>query len=212
MARIGVLASGSGSNFQALIDAVESGYIPDSKIVVLISDKPGVLALERAKKHGIEAVYVDVKCFHTREGIDNKIVSELSKRKVEIVCLAGYMRIVTRVLLKKFPERVLNIHPALLPSFPGLHAQAQAYEYGVKISGCTVHFVDDRVDHGPIIIQAAVPVLENEDNESLRKRILAAEHKIYPHALKWLVEGRLKVVGRRVKVEGVSQAAQVLVE
>ncbi|HHQ44876.1 MAG TPA: phosphoribosylglycinamide formyltransferase [Candidatus Altiarchaeales archaeon] len=199
--RIGVLASGRGSNLQSIIDNVESGFIP-AEIVVVISDKPRVFALERAQKHGIEGLYVNPKDFGKREDFDARLVEELRARKVDLVLLAGYMRLITPGFVKAFKDRIMNIHPALLPNFPGLHGQRDALDYGVKISGCTVHFVDDDVDHGPIIVQAAVPVLEDDDEASLSKRILGQEHRIYPLAVKWFCEGKLKVRGRRVEVKG----------
>jgi len=208
MARIGVLVSGRGSNLQSIIDSVESGFIPDSKVVVVVSDKKDAYGLERAKKHGIEPLFLSPKDYPTREGFDGKVASELSKRKVDLVLLAGYMRIVTPAFIRRFKNRAMNIHPALLPSFPGLHSQKQALEWGVKVSGCTVHFVDEEVDHGPIIIQAAVPVLEEDTEETLAKRIIEQEHLIYSQAVKWYVEGRLAVEGRRVRVKGVKQAGR----
>ena len=210
MVSIGVLASGRGSNLQAIIDGVGSGFIEDAKVVVVVSDKEDAYALERARKHGIEALYIEPKDYRSREEYDSKIAAELKKRKVDLVLLAGYMRVVTPKLIDQFKNRIMNIHPALLPSFPGLHAQKQALDWGVKVSGCTVHFIDSEVDHGPIIIQAAAPVLEGDFEESLSKRILEQEHRIYAQAVKWFVEGRLTVEGRRVKVKGVTQAGQGL--
>ncbi|MFH0862993.1 MAG: phosphoribosylglycinamide formyltransferase [Candidatus Altiarchaeota archaeon] len=210
MANIGVLSSGRGSNLQAIIDSVESEFIPRSRIVAVISDKADAYALERAKSHGIEALHVDPEDFMTRQEYDRKVADLLIRRKTDLVLLAGYMRIVTPVLLDAFKNRVMNIHPALLPSFPGLHAQKQAIEYGVKVAGCTVHFVDSEVDHGPIIVQAAVPVLEDDTEESLAKRILEQEHLIYPQAVQWFAEGRLKVAGRKVRVRGLKQAGKTL--
>jgi phosphoribosylglycinamide formyltransferase 1 len=200
MARIAVLASGRGSNFQSIIDGIECGFIPKSKIVLAISDKADAYALERARKHNIEALHLDPKGFASREDYDLRIAQELRKRKVDLVLLAGYMRIVTPALLKDFKNAVMNIHPAILPSFPGLHAQKQALDWGAKASGCTVHYVDAQVDHGPIIIQAAVPIEEGDSEETLSARILRQEHKIYPQAVKWHVEGKLKVEGRAVTV------------
>lgn len=210
MANIAVLSSGRGSNLQAIIDSVESGYIPRSKIVVVISDKENAYALVRAKSHKVEAVFVDPKEFYTRQEYDQKIADILLKRRVDLVILAGYMRIVTPILLNSFKNRVMNIHPALLPSFPGLHAQRQALEHGVKITGCTVHFADPEVDHGPIILQAAVPVLEDDTEDTLSKRILEQEHLIYSQAVQWFVEGRLKVAGRKVRVRGLKQAGKTV--
>lgn len=210
MARIGVLASGRGSNLQSIIDNVEAGEIPNSDIAIVISDKKDAYALERARKHNIEHMHVNPDEFKTREDYDMRLVDELQRRNVDLVLLAGYMRIVTPVFVDAFPNRIMNIHPALLPSFPGIHGQRDALEYGVKISGCTVHFVDNDVDHGPIIIQSAVPVLEDDDEDSLAKRILEQEHLTYPQAVKWFVEGRLTVEGRCVKVKGIRQAGRGL--
>jgi len=197
--KIGVLASGRGSNLQAVIDAVESGEI-EAEIVVVVSDRKDAKALERARKHNIEAVFIDPSESLTRNEYDQKIVSCLRKRWVDLVLLAGYMRIIGMDFIETYRNRILNIHPALLPSFPGLHAQSQALEYGVKVSGCTVHFVDERVDHGPIILQETVPVLEDDTEDSLAARILEREHKIYPHAVKLFCEGKLKVDGRSVRI------------
>ena len=197
--RIGVLASGRGSNFQAIVDAVESGFVKHARIVVLISDVEDAFALERARNHGIAGVFVNPKDFSRREEFDSRLVEELRKRDVDLVLLAGYMRIITPGFVKSFKNRIMNIHPALLPSFPGLHAQKQALEYGVKISGCTVHFVDEEVDHGPIILQSAVDVMDDDTEETLSKRILEQEHRIYPLAVKLYVEGKLSVEGRKVK-------------
>ncbi|MFC2163063.1 phosphoribosylglycinamide formyltransferase [Candidatus Altiarchaeota archaeon] len=198
--RIGVLASGRGSNFQALIDAIESEAIPDAVIVVLIVDKQNAYAQERAKKHGIESSYIDPSQYKDRQAFDEQIVAELKSRQVELVLLAGYMRIVTPYFVSQYPNQMINIHPALLPSFPGLHAQKQALDYAVKVSGCTVHFVTDQVDHGPIILQKAVEVVEGDDEGSLAARILAEEHKMYPLAVKLYVQGKIKVVGRKVVI------------
>ncbi len=209
MSRIAVLASGRGSNLQAIIDNVESGFIPNAEVAVVISDKPDAYALTRARNHGIEALHVNPKDHLTHEDYNQRLAEELVRRKVDVVLLAGYMRIVKPNLIKAYKNRILNVHPALLPSFPGLNGQKQALEYGAKVSGCTVHFVDEEVDHGPIIIQAAVPVLEDDTEETLSKRILGEEHRIYPQAVRWLVEGRLRIDGRRVRVRGLKQAGSV---
>lgn len=198
--RIGVLASGRGSNLQAIIENIEKGLL-SAELAVVISDQAGAVALERARKHGIPAVPVSAKGFKDkREEYDALLARELQKRGVDIVCLAGFMRIITPVLIKAFPNRILNIHPSLLPAFPGLHVQKKALDYGVKFSGCTVHFVDEGMDTGPIIIQAVVPVLDNDTEDSLSERILKQEHKIYSRAVQLLAEGKLKVEGRRVIV------------
>ncbi len=196
---IGVLVSGSGTNLQALIDAHESGRLP-ARIACVISNRADAFALERAKKHGIPAIHLDHRSFSGRDEYDAALVNILHEHGVDLVVLAGFMRIVTPVLLHAFPNAVMNIHPALLPAFPGLHAQQQALEYGVKVTGCTVHFVDAGTDTGPIIVQAAVPVLEGDSVESLSHRIQIEEHRIYPEAVRLFTEGRLRVEGRLVIV------------
>ena len=205
MNRIAVLASGGGSNLQAIIDNVESGYIPDADVVVVISDKSDAFSLERARKAGIEALHINPGEYASRADYDSKVIEELKARRVDLVLLAGYMRIMSPVFVESYPNRIMNIHPALLPSFPGMHGQKDALDWGVKVSGATVHFVDEEVDHGPIIIQAAVPVLEDDSVESLAARILNKEHVIYPEAVKLFCEGRLKVQDRGVEVKGVRQ-------
>lgn len=197
--RIGVLASGRGSNLQAIIDAARAGEL-NARVEIVLSDNAGALALGRAREHGIEARAFDIKKFKDRTAYEKDIVKALRSKKVDLVCLAGYMRIVGPELLGQFKGRIVNIHPALLPSFPGLHAQRQALDHGVKVSGCTVHFVDEGTDTGPIIVQVAVPVLEHDDEASLSERILEQEHKAYVEAIRLYSEGRLKMEGRRVKV------------
>ena len=205
--RIGVLASGRGSNLQAIIDAIEAGKL-DASIVLVLSNKKDAVALERARKHGLADVFLDPKPFagqpDSREAYDRAVLDVLRKHDVELVLLAGYMKIVTPVLVKAYEHRMMNIHPSLLPSFPGLDVQKKALEHGVKLSGCTVHFVTDGVDEGPIIIQAAVPILEGDTAETLAARILVEEHKIYPKAVQLYAEGRLKVDGRIVRISGAS--------
>ena len=196
--KIAVLVSGRGSNLQAIIDNMEKGAL-SAELAVVISDQADAYALERARKHNIQAVHVNAKGFKgKRDEYDALLVKELQKRNVELVCLAGFMRIITPTLIKAFPNRILNIHPALLPSFPGLHVQKAAIEHGAKFSGCTVHFVDEGMDTGPIIIQAVVPVLDNDTEDSLSERILKQEHKVYSRAIQLYAEGRLKIEGRRV--------------
>ena len=195
--RLGVLASGGGSNLQALLDAVAAGSL-DAEVRVVISDNPSARALERAKLYGVNTALIMPEPGRTRDEHDRKVVDALHTHGVDTVALAGYMLMVTPTLLRAFPGRVLNIHPALLPSFPGLHVQAKALAHGVKFSGCTVHFVDEEMDTGPIIIQAVVPVQDGDDADSLAARILREEHRIYPQALQYLAEGRLRVEGRRV--------------
>jgi phosphoribosylglycinamide formyltransferase-1 len=198
--RIGVLVSGRGSNLQAIIDNIEKGILP-AEIAVVISDQPDAYSLERARKHNIPAIHISAKGYKdNRDEYDALLVAELQKNNVEIVCLAGFMRIITPALIKAFPNRILNIHPALLPAFPGLHVQKAALDHGVKFSGCTVHFVDEGMDTGPIIIQAVVPILDNDTEDSLSERILRQEHKIYSRAIHLYAEGRLKIDGRRVRV------------
>jgi phosphoribosylglycinamide formyltransferase-1 len=201
---LGVLASGRGSNFQSIIDSIESGYLK-SKIAVLVTDNPEAYSLQRAKKHGIESLILRPKDFSDKDTYYTHIAGELKKRGVELVILAGFMRVVGSALIKEFQNRIMNIHPALLPSFPGLHGQKQAVDYGVKISGCTVHFVDEGVDTGPVIIQAAVPVYDDDTEESASERILKQEHRIFPLAIKLFSEGRLSVKGRKVIIQGPRQ-------
>jgi phosphoribosylglycinamide formyltransferase-1 len=195
--RLGILISGSGTNLQSIIDCSERGKI-NAEVVCVISNKADAFGLERARKHGIAAIHLDHRTFSGRAEYDAKVVSVLNEHTVDLVILAGFMRIVTPVLLDAFPNRVMNIHPALLPSFPGLDAQKQALEYGAKIAGCTVHFVDAGTDTGPIIMQAAVPVLENDTIETLSQRIHIEEHRLYPAAIGLFAAERLNVDGRRV--------------
>ena len=198
--KIGVLVSGRGSNLQAIIENIENGSLA-AELAVVVSDQADAVALERARKHGIPAVHLSAKGYKgRRDDYDALLVHEMKKHDVELVVLAGFMRIITRVLVQAYPNRVMNIHPALLPAFPGLHVQKAAIEHGVKFSGCTVHFVDEGMDTGPIIIQAAVPVLDNDTEDSLSARILKQEHRIFSRAIQLYAEGRLKVEGRRVVV------------
>lgn len=200
--RIGVLVSGRGSNLQAVIDNIGNGSL-SAEVAVVISDQADAFALERARKHGIPAVHVSAKGHKgKREEYDGLLVQELRNNKVDLVILAGFMRIITRILVDAFPHRIMNIHPALLPSFPGLHVQKAAIEHGVKFSGCTVHFVDEGMDTGPIIIQAVVPVLDSDTEDTLASRILKQEHKIFSRAIQLFAEGRLRVEGRRVLIDG----------
>ena len=200
--RLGVLVSGRGSNLQALIDNIEACKLT-AEVAVVISDQADAYALERAKKHNIAAVHVSAKGYKgKRDAYDALLVAELKKHNIELLCLAGFMRIISPTLVKAFRNRIMNIHPALLPAFPGLHVQKAAIEHGVKFSGCTVHFVDEGMDTGPIIIQAVVPVLDNDTEDSLSARILAQEHKIYSRAIQLYAEGRLKIEGRRVTLSG----------
>ncbi len=201
--KIGVLASGRGSNFQSIIDSIESGYLK-AEIGVLITDNQEAFAIERARKHGIEHLAMLAGRFNSKDDYFRKIAEELKRREIGLVALAGFMRIVRKPLIDAFPNRIMNIHPALLPSFPGLHGQRQAYDYGVKLSGCTVHFVDEGMDTGPIIIQAAVAVKDDDTEDSLSERILKFEHRIYPEAIKLFSEGRIEVVGRKATIRKAS--------
>jgi len=196
---VGVLASGRGSNLQAILDACARPEFP-ARVVVVISDRERALALERARAAGVEALWINPKDFTDREAFDLALVRELQARQVGLVCQAGYMRILSPVYIRAFAGRSLNIHPSLLPAFPGLHAQRQALEHGVKVAGATVHFADEAVDSGPIVMQAAVPVAPDDTEETLSARILAEEHRIYPEAIRLFAEGRLRIVGRQVIV------------
>lgn len=203
--RVAVLASGRGSNLQAVIDAIEAGQV-QATIVAVISNKKDAVALERARKHGLPDLFVDPKPFagrpDSREAYDRALLEVLGRHDVELVLLAGYMKIVTAVLINAYANRIMNIHPSLLPSFPGLDVQKKAIEWGCKLSGCTVHFVTEGVDEGPIILQAAVPILDADTPDTLAARILVQEHKIYPRAVQLFSEGRLQVDGRRVRIDG----------
>jgi len=200
MLKIGVLASGRGSNFQSIINSIEAGEIP-AKIKLLITDNPNAYAIKRAEKHNIPYIIMQPKDYSSLDAYYKSIAEKLKSKGVELVILAGFMRILKPPMIEAFPMRIMNIHPALLPSFKGLHGQKQALEYGVKIAGCTVHFVDEGVDTGPIIIQAAVPVYDDDTEESISERILRQEHKIFPYAIKLFAEGRLSVKGRIVKIK-----------
>jgi phosphoribosylglycinamide formyltransferase-1 len=199
--RVGVLASGRGSNLEALMSSSREGRL-DADIVIVISDREKAAALEKARSAGIEARHVDPgpKRAHLGREAESEIIELLEKRQVDLIALAGFMRILGAGMVQHFKGRIMNIHPSLLPSFPGLHVQRKALEYGVKVSGCTVHFVDEGVDTGPIIIQAAVPILEGDDEEALSQRILKEEHRIYPEAVQLFAEGRLVIEGRVVHV------------
>lgn len=197
MIRIGVLASGRGSNLQALLDACREGRI-DGQVAVVISDRADAYALERASLAGVAAIFCDPATYGGKNAYNMALAETLKARAIDLVCLAGYMRIVRRPLLEAYAGRMLNIHPSLLPAFPGLDAQAQALTYGVKVAGCTVHFVTEGMDDGPIVVQAAVPVLDGDTVESLSERILAEEHRVYPEAVQLFATGRLRLEGRRV--------------
>ncbi len=204
--RIAVLASGRGSNLQAIIDAIEAGRLKAS-LPVVISDRPDAQALDRARRHGAKALFVNPREHPDREGFDRAVLALLAEHRIELVCLAGFMRILSPTFIRAYAGRIMNIHPALLPAFPGLHAQRQALEHGVKVSGATVHFVDEGVDTGPIIIQAPVPVHEDDTEETLSARILAEEQQIYPRAIQLFAEGRLALRGRQVMILDAGKAA-----
>ena len=197
---IGVLISGRGSNLQAIIDAIRSGRL-DARIAVVISNRADAFGLERARQAGIETVVRDHNAWPSREAYETGLVEDLRARNVGLVCLAGFMRLLGATFVSAFPNRILNIHPALLPSFPGLHAQRQAVEHGVKISGVTVHLVDTNLDAGPIVMQAAVPVLDGDTEDALSARILVEEHRIYPEAIRRILDGGWSVEGRRLSFE-----------
>ncbi len=198
---IGVLLSGGGTNLQAIIDAVEQGRL-DACIRTVVSNRETAYGLTRARNHGIPAAVLDHRGFPSREAYDRVLAEHLETHGVELVVLAGFMRLLSPFFIQSFPDRIMNIHPALSPSFAGLHGQRQAFEYGVRFAGCTVHFVSEGCDEGPIIIQAVVPVLPDDTEESLAQRILVQEHRIYPRAIQLYSEGRLVIEGRKVKVTG----------
>jgi phosphoribosylglycinamide formyltransferase 1 len=197
--RIGVLLSGRGSNFEALADSVAAGRIPDAQIALVISNKEAAQGLARAKERGIAARAIPSKGLE-REAYDKLVVAALKDAKVDLVCLAGYMRLLSPHFVAAFPQRILNIHPSLLPAFPGLESQRQAIEHGAKFSGCTVHFVDEALDAGPIVLQACVPIEDDDTPDTLGERILKQEHRIYTEAVKIVLEGRYRIEGRRVRV------------
>ncbi|MFB3897940.1 MAG: phosphoribosylglycinamide formyltransferase [bacterium] len=199
MVNLAIFASGNGSNLQAIIDAIESGNLA-ARIMVVFSDKKDAYALDRAKQHGIQTLYLAPKEFSTREMHEQKIVEYLEQLGVDLIVLAGYMRILTPYIIRKYPMRIMNIHPALLPSFPGTHGIADAFNYGVKYTGVTVHFVDEGVDTGPIIIQEVIKIEDTDTIETLEPRMHAIEHKIYPQAIQWYSEHRIIIEGRKVKI------------
>src|SRR6266700_4271195 len=199
MKNIGILLSGRGSNFEAIAKNVASGKISNARIAIVISNRENAAGIESARRLGLEAMVIPSKA-KAREDHDSEVVETLKQHKVDLICLAGYMRLLSPWFVKQFPRQILNIHPSLLPAFPGLEAQEQAFAYGVKVSGCTVHFVDDELDHGPIIVQKAAPVLDDDDEHSLAARILEREHAAYTEAINIVLEGNFKVVGRRFVV------------
>ncbi|MFN3322227.1 MAG: phosphoribosylglycinamide formyltransferase [Bryobacteraceae bacterium] len=197
MKRIAILLSGRGSNFEAIADSIANGRIQAS-IALVISNRPDAPGLESARRRGLHAVSLPSKGV-AREEYDRSLIREIRQHGVDLICLAGYMRLLSPEFIRAFPQKVVNIHPSLLPSFPGLDAQRQALEHGVKVSGCTVHFVDEGLDSGPIILQAAAPVHDDDTVESLSKRILTEEHRIYSEAIRWILSGAYTIEGRRVK-------------
>ncbi len=199
MKRIAVLSSGRGSNFQAIVDAIRAGTVP-AVCVVLITDNPGCYAAVRAGRTGISVAPIDYRAFPSKEAYEAALLSGMETWNPDLFVLAGYMRILGKDIVRRFPGRIINIHPALLPSFPGLHAQRQAIEWGVRYSGCTVHFVDEEMDQGPIILQSCVPVYEGDSEAALSDRILAREHQCLPEAIRLFCEDRLRIEGRRVRI------------
>ena len=202
MKKLGILLSGRGSNFVAIADNIRAGKVK-AEIAVVISNRADAPGIETARRRGLDARVVPSKG-KEREAHDREVVAILNEKQVDLVCLAGYMRLLSPWFCRQFPNRILNIHPALLPAFPGLEGQKQAFEYGVKVSGCTVHFVDEHLDHGPIIVQKTVPVLETDDEHALADRILEQEHIAYSEAISFVLEGNYEVVGRRVVKKGTS--------
>ena len=205
--RIGVLLSGRGSNFEALAESVAAGRIPNAEIALVISHREGAPGIERARERGIDARVIPSKGLE-RETYDRQVVAALQEKKIDLVCLAGYMRLLSPYFVQAFRGRILNIHPSLLPAFPGLESQRQALEYGTKFAGCTVHFVDETLDAGPIILQSAVPIRDDDTVESLSGRILAEEHRIYSQAVRIVLEGRFRIDGRRVIILSGAPASQ----
>jgi len=201
---LGVLVSGRGSNLQAIIDSINNGKL-DAKIEIVISDVKDAYALERAKKNNIKNIFLDPKTYVSKQEFENEVIRLLKENNVGLICLAGFMKVLSSNFVKEFKNRILNIHPSLLPLFPGLHVQKKALEHGVKFSGCTVHFVDEDVDTGPIIIQAVVPIFDNDTEEILSERILKEEHKIYPKAIQLIAEDRVTIKGRSVFVKNVEE-------
>jgi len=200
MKRVAILLSGRGSNFLALSDAIERGEIP-ARIALVISNIESAPGLQHARDRGYKGLFIPSKG-RDREEFDREVVAELQKERVDVICLAGFMRLLSSYFVSQYPTCIINIHPSLLPAFPGLESQKQALEWGVKTTGCTVHFVDEELDHGPIIVQRSVPVLDDDDAEALSHRILEQEHKAYPEALKLICEDRIKIEGRRAWIVG----------
>ncbi|MCK4278498.1 MAG: phosphoribosylglycinamide formyltransferase [Desulfurellaceae bacterium] len=201
MCRIAVLISGRGTNLESIIRSIETDYIKKAQIVVVVSDNRDAQGLLRAEKQGIETIVIETKDFSTKQSYEEKLIETLQKLNIDLIVLAGFMRVLSSYFVKHFKWRIMNIHPALLPAFAGLQAQRQAVDSGVRFSGCTVHFVTEKVDKGPIIIQAVVPVYVEETEDTLSQRILQYEHKIYPKAIKMYVEGKLEITGNKVKIK-----------
>ena len=197
MKNLGILLSGRGSNFVAIADSIAAGRIPDARIAVVISNRADAPGLETARQRGLNALVISSKG-KPREEHDREVVAALRDSKVDLICLAGYMRLLSPWFVRQFPQRILNIHPSLLPAFPGLEAQQQAFVYGVRVSGCTVHFVDEELDHGAIIVQKTVPVLDSDDEHTLATRILEQEHIAYTEAIRIVLEGKFEITGRRI--------------
>src|SRR5580692_493931 len=205
--RIGVLLSGRGSNFEALAESVEAGRIPDAEIAIVVSNREGAEGIEKARRRGLDARVIPSKGLE-RGAYDKLVVAALLEKKIDLVCLAGYMRLLSPHFVTAFPNRILNIHPSLLPAFPGLESQRQAIEHGAKFSGCTVHFVDENLDAGPIILQAAVPIRDDDTPETLSARVLKEEHRIYTEAVRIVLEGRYRMEGRRVLLTNLAASAE----
>jgi phosphoribosylglycinamide formyltransferase-1 len=197
MKNLGILLSGRGSNFVAIADSIDAGRIPGARIAIVISNRPDAPGIETARKRGLHALVIPSKG-KDRETHDREVVTALKELRVDLICLAGYMRLLSPWFVRQFPGKILNIHPSLLPAFPGLEAQQQAFAYGVKVSGCTVHFVDEELDHGAIIVQKTVPVLDTDDEHTLAERILEQEHIAYTEAINMVLEGRFEIFGRRL--------------
>ena len=195
--KLAVLVSGCGSNLQAIIDSIEENNLA-AEISLILSNVPDAYALQRGKKHGLESVFLDPKYFSSRDDYEKRMIELLKTKSIDLVCLAGFMRILGKKFIKAFPRKIINIHPSLLPAFPGLNVQKKSLEHGVKFSGCTVHFVNEEVDGGAIILQAVVPILDADDLQSLSDRILEQEHIIYPEAIRLIIENKLEFSGRRV--------------
>ena len=201
LCRIAVLISGRGTNLESIIRSIETNYIKKAQIVVVISDNGDAQGLLRAEKQGIETIVIETEDFSTKQSYEEKLIETLQKLDIDLIVLAGFMRVLSSYFVKHFKWRIMNIHPALLPAFAGLQAQRQAVDYGVRFSGCTVHFVTEKVDKGPIIIQAVVPLYVEDTEDTLSQRILQYEHKIYPKAIKMYVEGKLEITGNKVKIK-----------